>query len=73
MNHSLSCPLSGVAGGNDGRVCVPHSFIKDSNDIGIECIQTCKEQTNYYPFSVVTFKENILGLRPRRVATDVKR
>jgi hypothetical protein len=73
MNHSLSCPLSGVAGGNDGRLCVPHSFTKDSNDIGIECVQTHNEQTSYYPFSVVAFRENILGLKPRRVATDLKK
>jgi hypothetical protein len=68
MNHSLSCPLSGVAEVNDGRLCVPHSFMKNSNDIGIECVQT-----SYYPSSVVAFKENILGLIPRRVATDLKR
>jgi hypothetical protein len=53
---------------NEGRLCVPHSFMKNSNDIGIECVQT-----SYYPFSVVAFKENILGLIPRRVATDLKR
>jgi hypothetical protein len=48
MNHSLSCPLSGVAGGNDGRLCVPHSFTEDSNDIGIECVQTHNEQTTNF-------------------------
>jgi hypothetical protein len=53
---------------NEGRLYVPHSFMKNSNDIGIECVQT-----SYYPFSVVAFKENILGLIPRRVATDLKR
>jgi hypothetical protein len=68
MNHSLSCPLSGVAEVNDERLRVPHSFMKNSNDIGIECVQT-----SYYPFSVVAFKANILGLIPRRVATDLKR
>jgi hypothetical protein len=56
MNHSLSCPLSGVAGGNDGRLCVPHSFTEDSNDIGIECVQTHNEQTKKYNAKLPMYK-----------------